>query len=308
MATPRYLLVDPENPCYYHVVSRCVRRSFLCGRDPSTGQDYSHRKILLEARLLRLSSAFAVALQGYAIMDNHFHVVLHYDPKAADEWSDDEVARRWVHASGRDDEDESKRSARLQVLLADARRLNQLRKRLGSLSCFMQQLKQPIARLANQEDGVRGHFFEQRFYSGALLSESGLLAAMAYVDLNPVRARIADEITGYQHTGIARRLASNSVHRLREAIAPLASGLSDADGKAAPAVGMSLGAYVQLLRELADVETMGALGFPVVSVRARRWAARLRCLGRYQRAYGSEEELSVWLARRNMRPLEEPFD
>ena len=67
-----------------------------------------------------------------------------------------------------------------------------LHERLGSLSAFMQHLKQPIARRANIEDGVTGHFFEKRFYSGALLDEEALLTAMAYVDLNPVRAGICE--------------------------------------------------------------------------------------------------------------------
>lgn len=90
----------------------------------------------------------------------------------------------------------------------------------------MQQLKQPIARGANLEDGVTGHFFEQRFYSGALLSERALVAAMAYVDLNPVRARIAKDIEQCKHTSIAKRLEENSEASLNRALQPLASGLN----------------------------------------------------------------------------------
>jgi hypothetical protein len=78
------------------------------------------------------------------------------------------------------------------------------------MSAFMQHLKQPIARQANGEDEVKGHFFEQRFYLGALLCEEALLAAMAYVDLNPVRARIAKDIEQCDHTSIAKRLEGNT--------------------------------------------------------------------------------------------------
>ena len=57
----------------------------------------------------------------------------------------------------------------------------------------MKHLKQPIAWRANREDGCTGHFFESRFYSGALLDEAALIAAMVYVDLNPIRAGMVSE-------------------------------------------------------------------------------------------------------------------
>ena len=77
----------------------------------------------------------------------------------------------------------------------------------------MQHLKQPIARRANEEDDCKGHFFEQRFYSGALLSEEAVLAAMAYVDLNPVRAKLARRLAQCHHTSISARLLENSPAR-----------------------------------------------------------------------------------------------
>ncbi|MCH9671889.1 MAG: hypothetical protein K0U93_10625 [Gammaproteobacteria bacterium] len=60
---------------------------------------------------------------------------------------------------------------------------------------------------------MTGHFFEQRFYSGALLSEQALMAAMAYVDLNPVRARIAEDIEQCDHTSIANETARTTKPR-----------------------------------------------------------------------------------------------
>jgi putative transposase len=80
MATPRSKLVDPSTPLHYHVVSRCVRRVWLCGKDPQSGKDYSHRKKWLVDRMFHLAKYFAVEVDAFAIMSNHFHLVFYYDP------------------------------------------------------------------------------------------------------------------------------------------------------------------------------------------------------------------------------------
>ena len=89
----------------------------------------------------------------------------------------------------------------------------------------MKHLKQPIARRANLEDDCTGHFFEQRFYSGALLTEEALVAAMAYVDLNPVRAELAERIEEIRDTSICERLLENSAEALEDYLRPVLSGL-----------------------------------------------------------------------------------
>ena len=96
MATPRSKLVDNAVALGYHLVSSCVRRAWLCGRDQRTGKDYSHRKRWLVGRMLALARCFAVEIDAYAVMSNHFHLVVHYDPKACESWSDAEVATRWT--------------------------------------------------------------------------------------------------------------------------------------------------------------------------------------------------------------------
>ena len=80
------------------------------------------------------------------------------------------------------------------------------RVRLASISEFMQQLNQVIARQANIEENCTGRFWEGRFKSQPLLTEAALLTAMAYTDLNPIRAKMADTLEQSEHTRIKERI------------------------------------------------------------------------------------------------------
>jgi len=327
MTTPRRLLVDPVNACDYHLVSRCVQQAYLFGRDPATGRDNSHRKQWLVDRLAQLACCFAVEIYAYCIMSNHFHLIARYDPLACWGWSDEEVARRWVDAfpptkKGKVIE-ERKPEAR-ELLLGNPDRLMKARRTLGSLSDFMKHLKQPIARRANLESGASGHVYDQRFYSGALLSEAALLAAMAYVDLNPVRAGIAERIEQCRHTSIAERVRENSAEALQAYLAPLMSGLAERGSEspaevpttepeaprrseAAPPLSrpaIALREYVDMVRGMADAV---AAPSPRRTSRVARWLARTAVLGKRQRAYGSEERLASWTRERGLQLREIPL-
>jgi REP element-mobilizing transposase RayT len=94
MTYPRSQLINDEEPGFYHCVSRCVRRAFLCGRDPQSGRSFEHRRQWIENRIFALAENFAVSVFAYAVMCNHFHIVLRNDPQQAWGWSDCEVAER----------------------------------------------------------------------------------------------------------------------------------------------------------------------------------------------------------------------
>ena len=227
MPRARKHLVCLSTTPYYHVHSRCVRRAFLCGVDRLSGQSYEHRRGWIEDRLRVLSSLFSIELCAYAVMSNHYHLVVKLNPSESDRWSDDDVLNRWTalfrgpllvqrHRAG-----ESLSSVEQDTVRSIAA---VYRDRLGNLSWFMKCLNEPIARQANAEDGCTGHFWEARFQSQPLCSERALLTAMAYVDLNPIRAKMAETPEQSEYTSIRARLqgdhrrntAGGSVRRMLE--------------------------------------------------------------------------------------------
>jgi hypothetical protein len=68
MTLPRQTFVFVEETPYYHLISRCVRRTYLCGVDHTTGKRYEHRRQWIEDRLRVLSSLFAIDLCSYAVI------------------------------------------------------------------------------------------------------------------------------------------------------------------------------------------------------------------------------------------------
>jgi REP element-mobilizing transposase RayT len=211
--------LDPLTIQIAHTVQRCVRRAFLCGFDHATGKNFEHRRQWIRDRLELLASIFAIDCLTYAVMSNHLHLVLRSRPDIARGWSDEEVARRWLtlfpkrkKASG---QPADPNQAELDQILNDAGRLAQLRKRLSDISWWMRCTAEPIARRANREDEVTGHFWEGRYKAQWLLDEASLLACSMYVDLNPVRAAIADTPEQSRYTGAYDRIQDMLCHATR---------------------------------------------------------------------------------------------
>ncbi len=223
MPKPRCQQISLSDTPYYHCVSRCVRRAFLCGTDNTTGKSYEHRRVWVEKRLLFIGQVFAIDVCAYAIMNNHTHIVLRVDEEQAMSWSMDEVLNRWQKLF--------KGTLFCQQYLRGETlpeyALNQLnettkvyRNRLMDISWFMRVLNEPIAREANLEDGCTGHFWEGRFKSQALLDEAALAACMAYVDLNPIRASIAKTPETSAFTSIKQRIKTAIKGEQPKALAP----------------------------------------------------------------------------------------
>lgn len=209
MPQPRKSQVSLIDTPYYHCVSCCVRRSFLCGTDKYSGQSYEHRRGWVEDRLLFLSSVFAIDICAYAVMSNHTHVVLHIDKALIDSWDTDEILRRYhILHKGTLLTHKYLKGEKLSPgeLITFDETLERYRQRLYDISWFMRNLNEYIAREANKEDGCTGRFWEGRFKSQALLDESAVLACMAYVDLNPIRAKMEKTPETSKHTSIKKRV------------------------------------------------------------------------------------------------------
>ncbi len=201
-----------ETP-YYHCIARCVRRAFLCGKDQYTGQDFNHRRAWLVERLKLQVSAFGIELCAYAIMSNHYHVVLRVDQARAQHWSDDEVIERWTRMFSGPLLVQQKLAGQ-PLTAAQAATVAAIaavwRARLYDISWFMRCLNEHIARRANAEDDCTGRFWEGRFKSKALLDEAAVVSCMAYVDLNPIRAGMAETLRDSDFTSVQERLKANT--------------------------------------------------------------------------------------------------
>ena len=203
MTIARSQLVDVNVSPWYHVLSKTVRGAWLLGE----GQEDS--KQWIQDRLQELSQVFAIEIAGFAVLDSHLHVLVRLCPERVPTWSDEDVVRRWarvVPPRGPDREPLEISQAWLAEKLADTKFVARTRQRLADLGWFMKCLKEPLARLANREDGCQGAFWQGRYKSIAILDDEALLATCAYIDLNPVAAGIAATPEASPYTSVRSRV------------------------------------------------------------------------------------------------------
>ena len=258
MTKPRSQLIDINQTPYYHCINRCVRRSFLCGEDHLTGNNYDYRKAWVVERLSLLSHVFSIDVASYAIMSNHYHVVLRVDSDSALALTDEQVAKRWKklynwpllvdnYIKGKTGKAETAKAMEI---------INTWRMRLYDISWFMRCLNEHLARKANKEDNCTGKFWEGRYKCQALLGEAAVLTCMAYVDLNPIRAGIANTPEGSDHTSVKQRTdgltnktekrgkKKNTTPTSKIKLMPLVKKSSD---KHPNAIGYTLKDYIELI-------------------------------------------------------------
>jgi hypothetical protein len=197
-------VVDPTEIQVFHVLNRTVRRCWLFGDDPLTGINYDHRKGWIEDKLRHFAAFFGIDLLAFAILSNHYHLMLRSRPDVVATWSNTEVARRWLmicperkRSDGTPCEPNKKE---LDTIRNCKSRLAEIRLRLSDISWWMRLLDQRIARHCNDEDGASGRFFEDRFKAIPLIDEQAITACAVYIDLNLIRASLAETVELSNHT------------------------------------------------------------------------------------------------------------
>ena len=169
--------------------------------------------------MLRLASVFYIDIAAFCVMSNHYHIVLHVRRKDALDASPKSIVERALQlVSGnevisaylKDENIEPHKHEQLNTFV------NTWRNRLFNISWFMKILNEGVARRANREDECKGHFWEARYSSQALLDEKALLSCMAYVDLNPIRAGLAASPEKSDHTSIQLRIDHQAKATQRE--------------------------------------------------------------------------------------------
>ena len=211
-------IFDPSEIAAVHVMARANRRCFLMGHDHFTGKNFDHRKRWIEDKLKQLAANFGIDLLAFSCLSNHFHLMLRSRPDVVKTWDDTEVARRWWALCPQRKikcEIEGKKSWipveptewDLNSIRNDPVKLANVRSRLSDISWWMRLLCQYIALRANGEEGEGlGRFWQSRFKAVRILDEESLLAGVAYVDLNPIRADLAETLEASDYTSVQRRI------------------------------------------------------------------------------------------------------
>ncbi len=324
MTQSRSSLISLSDTPYYHCISRCVRRAFLCGKDRYTGQSFEHRRQWVAERMHFLAGLFNIDICSYAVLSNHYHLVLHVNVDENKNISNEEVCQRWSQLYsvpllvGRWMKQEVTSQAEQDIAL---KIISNWRNRLIDISWFMRCLNEFIARKANKEDKCKGRFWEGRFKSQALLDKEALLACMAYVDLNPVRAKMADGVESSKYTsayerihGVANIEEKEGYHFNNKALLDFTG---DEHQTASQGIPYSLIDYLELLNWTGRIlreDKRGTLDaqrpelLSVLGLEDKSWLELASGFGKnYQGAVGSLEKLALfashagkrWIARKN---------
>ena len=161
MTLARKQLVSIVDTPYYHVVTRCVRRAYLAGFDKLTKTSFEHRRQWIVDRMLGLTDIFSIDICSYAVMSNHYHIVLKVNDNK--KWSIDETLKTWnklyslPYLCDKYLRNEIHTNAEIREVKKIAK---EYRKRLMSISWFMKCLNEYIALKANAEDNCKGHFYD----------------------------------------------------------------------------------------------------------------------------------------------------
>jgi Transposase and inactivated derivatives len=225
-----YSRIKIPAPAAYHITSRIKNDDFLL-------EDDEDKRSLLD--IIRRAAAFAgVTVMSHAILDNHFHLLVHIPVRQ--EVDDAELERR-VRILWGDEKAETQfgrwrlRESNGKAELAEKER-NAFRRRMYDISRFVKTIKEMFTYAYHKRHGTCGSVWgAARFKSAAVSSDFKTLATVsAYIDLNAVRAKIARHPKSYKWCGLGAakkgdRLALDGVNFLARDAERLAKGESALD-------------------------------------------------------------------------------
>ena len=182
MARIRRLRLTGED-AFYHIISRTVGQDFLL---------HDREKQKLFDIIKRYSAFFFVKVIGYAIMSNHFHLLVRME--TGEDHSDEEIHQRLKTFFGHD---------YAELRFSD---LNPVREKLGNLSEYIKGIKQTFSWWYNRHHNRRGYFWCDRFKSVLIQSGESLLNCLGYIDLNALRAGIVEKPEEYRWCSLGYRI------------------------------------------------------------------------------------------------------
>ena len=208
MPRPRVILPPGRFGSNYHCISRVVDRNFVFR---------VHERDVFR-RIMRQVEAFSgVRVLTWTILSNHFHLLVHVAPRPEVELTDEEILSRCRALYSRP------AMVKIELEFAAAKRVGgeirralraRFLKRMNDLSEFMKTLKQKFTSWFNRKHGRVGVLWESRFKSVAVEGDwASLLKVAAYIDLNPVRAGLAEDPKDYRWSGYSEAVAGNRVAR-----------------------------------------------------------------------------------------------
>jgi len=203
----RHARVKTEGDGCYHVVSRIVDRTFR--------MDDAEKEIF--RGMMRRAEAFCgVRILTYAVMSNHFHLLV--EVPAQGEIDETELVRRMTILYGKRQTAEKIRQwaewRRTGAMYLVEEQQNKLRARMGDVSAFVKTLKQRYSMSYNGRHGRKGTLWEDRFKSVLVeQSESAKAAVAAYIDLNPVRAKLVSDPKDYRWSGYGEACGGGQLAR-----------------------------------------------------------------------------------------------
>ena len=134
---------------------------------------------------------YYVKILGYVVMSNHYHLCL-------------EVSRPTF-----DIEDLRRRHEIAQSRLANPRQFqpemaNHFYARYTDLSMFMWEINRRMSWTYNRQKGTFGHLWGGRFKNVVIEDGQSILNVLAYIELNPVRAKLEKDPSNFPYSSVGR--------------------------------------------------------------------------------------------------------